>query len=108
ALLGSLVEMDMVVHHLHVPIGRRDIDVSGLDSLPVAAVGRRQSSPPAEERGQVAMGVGRDMENNEQGGRQTGGEVGSDLAQRSDAAGGCAEDGEVLPSGRGRGLLSPL
>src|SRR5262249_2510149 len=94
--LWSLVQVDVPAGYLHVPVGRRDVDMSRAYRLSVVPMDRRQASPSAEKDGQLAGRGGSNVNDNQDRGRQVVRQIGDDLAQCSNTAAGCAEDDDVL------------
>jgi hypothetical protein len=75
-----------------VMVGPGDVDPAGADPLAVLGEGSRKWARGIEDVGEMARCVGRDMEDDEDGGGEALGKPGDERPEGLDAAGGRADD----------------
>src|SRR5690242_17766684 len=90
-LARATVDADVAVLDREVTIGRRDEHHAVEEWLPIARVMRRQAAGSLEDRRQLTVRAKRDMQDDEDRGRQVDRKPAHDLGKRFDATSGCAD-----------------
>ena len=75
-----------------MPVGRRDIDGSGLEALPVAWMNDWHPGHSRQDLGNEAWRLGRDMQHNADWSRKTGWQIPGEFTKRLDATGRGPDD----------------
>jgi len=82
-----------------VVVGWGDVDSAGQDRLPFDRVPGRNDPGPAENLRKPASYLGRDVDGDQYGCRQVGGQPGDQGGQHLDAPGGTSDDNQPFGSG---------